>query len=58
LPQENESTVSAFLTQHTDAVVDRIVADWGIETKSGRQLLPTAHHDGFFFARLTKRAAH
>lgn len=55
LPQENEQVVSGFLAQHTDAVVNTINASWGIETGSGRQLLPAADHDGFYFSRLTKR---
>ncbi len=58
LPQENEQIIAQFLTQHADAVVDKIEVDWGVnwgvETKSGRQLLPAADHDGFFFARLKK----
>jgi 16S rRNA (cytosine967-C5)-methyltransferase len=55
LPQENEQVVSDFLAQHADAVVTVIDVSWGIETKSGRQLLPAADHDGFYFSRLTKR---
>jgi 16S rRNA (cytosine967-C5)-methyltransferase len=54
LPQENEQVVSDFLAQHADAAVNKIDASWGVETKSGRQLLPAADHDGFFFARLVK----
>lgn len=55
LPQENEQVVAAFLAQQADAEIDRIDVDWGIETQSGRQLLPAAEHDGFFFARLKKK---
>lgn len=55
LPQENEQVVGSFLAQHADAVVNAIDVSWGIETCSGRQLLPTADYDGFYFARLTRR---
>ncbi|HSC75117.1 MAG TPA: 16S rRNA (cytosine(967)-C(5))-methyltransferase RsmB [Pseudomonadales bacterium] len=55
LPQENEQVVSAFIAQHTDGAVKKIEADWGVETASGRQLLPAIDHDGFFFARLIKQ---
>lgn len=54
LPQENEAVISAFLSQQADATVAVIDAAWGIETASGRQLLPAAHHDGFYFSRLMK----
>lgn len=54
LPQENEQLVSAFLRDHPDAVVQPIDVPWGIATQNGRQLLPAADHDGFFFARLVK----
>lgn len=56
LPQENEHVVASFLAQHADAAIDNIEVDWGVATQSGRQLLPAAEHDGFFFARLKKRA--
>lgn len=54
LPQENEAVISAFLQQQVDAQVMDMDVAWGIKTQNGRQLLPTAVHDGFFFARLTK----
>ncbi|HNE26260.1 MAG TPA: 16S rRNA (cytosine(967)-C(5))-methyltransferase RsmB, partial [Pseudomonadales bacterium] len=56
LPQENEQVIDDFLAQHTDAEIDAIDVNWGLATQSGRQLLPAADHDGFFFARLKKRA--
>ena len=55
LPQENENIIHDFLAQHADAGVMEIHAEWGIRTNNGRQLLPAADHDGFYFARLTKR---
>lgn len=54
LPQENEDVVAAFLQENKDASTLAIDADWGIATQNGRQLLPAAVHDGFFFARLVK----
>jgi len=55
LPQENEQVVSEFLLQHEDAAVKKIDVTWGIETQNGRQLLPAAEHDGFYYSRLIKR---
>lgn len=54
LPQENEQVVSGFLAQHANATVEKIDADWGIETACGRQLLPAESNDGFYFSRLIK----
>ncbi len=54
LPQENEQTVSKFLAKTADARLEKITATWGIETACGRQLLPAADHDGFYFARIIK----
>ncbi|MFT4711789.1 MAG: 16S rRNA (cytosine967-C5)-methyltransferase [Candidatus Azotimanducaceae bacterium] len=56
LPEENEDIVSAFCHSNTDAIVDELSVSWGIQTTTGRQLLPTASsHDGFFYARLIKK---
>lgn len=55
LPQENEQVVAAFLRDHADASVQSIEVDWGVVTQNGRQLLPAADHDGFFFSRLCKK---
>jgi 16S rRNA (cytosine967-C5)-methyltransferase len=56
LPEENEEIVSAFCNNHADADVDELGVSWGIQTTTGRQLLPTASsHDGFFYARLIKK---
>lgn len=54
LPQENEQVVSGFLAQHKDAAVEKIEADWGMETACGRQLMPAANNDGFYYSRLIK----
>ncbi|MDH4573862.1 16S rRNA (cytosine(967)-C(5))-methyltransferase RsmB [Salinicola acroporae] len=58
LPAENEAQIDAFLarTPEADADTPREL-DWGRPSGPGRQLLPTpAGHDGFFYARLRKRA--
>lgn len=54
LPQENEAVIAAFLRQHPDAHALTIKENWGITQPHGRQLLPTANNDGFYFARLCK----
>ena len=55
LPEENSFIVERFLAQHSDAKVEEIQAQWGVECPTGRQLLPHAGgNDGFFFARLRK----
>lgn len=55
--QENEQIVEAFLQQQADAEAEDLHVEWGIRAGAGRQLLPTAEqHDGFYFARLHKRA--
>lgn len=57
LPAENEGVLAGFLEMHPDAAPAPIKADWGADTGSGRQLLPVVDgHDGFFYARLVKRA--
>ena len=56
-PQENERIIERFCKLHSDAHHDPIEAEWGIERPYGRQLFPqTSGHDGFFYARLIKKA--
>ncbi|MCF6251189.1 MAG: 16S rRNA (cytosine(967)-C(5))-methyltransferase RsmB [Methylococcaceae bacterium] len=58
LKQENEEQIAAFLNNHTDAVELPIIADWGIKTKRGRQVLTgDSGMDGFYYARLVKKGA-
>lgn len=58
LKAENDQVVSQFLAQQKDAQLALIEADWGTATDCGRQLFPQpSGHDGFYYARLTKRAA-
>lgn len=58
LSAENSAQIEAFLSRTPDAVADMPDdLDWGQAAGHGRQLLPTpAGHDGFFYARLRKRA--
>ena len=48
--QENGAQVGAFCSRHADAM--RVAIDGKLE----QQLLPTAEHDGFFYALLQKQA--
>lgn len=50
-PEENGRQVARFLDRHADAT--RIP----LEQQPDLQLLPTAEHDGFYYALLRKRAA-
>lgn len=55
-PAENQQVVQAFLQRHPEAVEKEIVADWGIATHPGRQILPGADNgDGFYYAVLGKK---
>ena len=54
LPQENEAVIAQF-SETSRFIIKPIVADWGIQQKYGRQLLPTTgQHDGFYYALLQK----
>jgi 16S rRNA (cytosine967-C5)-methyltransferase len=61
LPQENTQQIEQFLARQTDAKHIDIEADWGINTKAGRQILPGVNQpdvygmDGFFYATLYKQ---
>lgn len=55
LAEENDAVVAAFLASQPDALLVPISAPWGLATRCGRQLLPTADgHDGFYYALLAK----
>lgn len=57
LPSENCEVVRHFLDRTDDALEAPIEAAWGITVEHGRQLLPkVGGHDGFYYARLQKRA--
>jgi len=56
LRQENENNIARFLETTTSAKYESIAADWGVECRFGRQLLPCAGNgpDGFYYALLRK----
>ncbi len=52
---ENQNQITAFLSQHADAIEIKIQADWGQPCEHGRQLFPGEQDaDGFYFCRLKK----
>ena len=58
LDEENARQIAYFLQKHEDATERPIVANWGHAMSHGRQILPGEDTmDGFFYARLQKRAA-
>jgi 16S rRNA (cytosine967-C5)-methyltransferase len=55
LKEENENTVERFLSQCGEAKYREIAADWGVQCRFGRQLLPDSEgNDGFYYALLEK----
>jgi 16S rRNA (cytosine967-C5)-methyltransferase len=55
LPAENNAVIKEFLTSHSDAVEEKITANWGTACDVGRQILPGMHGmDGFYYALLRK----
>lgn len=57
LPRENAEQVRAFLERRADAVAGLPDAEWGRNTRPGRQILPGEQEmDGFFYAGLRKKA--
>ncbi len=56
LSVENDGVIDQFVSIARDAHPVPIIADWGIATQHGRQLLPTAGGpDGFYYAMIEKR---
>lgn len=56
LSLENDRVVDKFVSTARDASLVPIIADWGIATQRGRQLLPSVNgSDGFYYAMLEKR---
>lgn len=57
LREENEANIAQFLAATPDAKYESIAADWGVECRYGRQLLPNTGYapDGFYFALLRKK---
>jgi len=55
LPDENNSIVSDFINEQSDANVVELKVNWGQVTPTGRQLFPVdGGHDGFYYALLRK----
>jgi len=55
LNDENCRQISRFITNHPDAQLSVIDAEWGRAVDFGRQILPgEADMDGFYYARLRK----
>ncbi|RUM86119.1 MAG: 16S rRNA (cytosine(967)-C(5))-methyltransferase RsmB, partial [Candidatus Thioglobus sp.] len=54
LKAENEFQIADFLYSHDDASEIKIDLDWGMKTVIGRQQLPNAEFDGFYYALITK----
>lgn len=56
LRQENEEQIIRFLDSTDNAKYEGIAADWGVECRFGRQLLPSDKNgpDGFFYCPLRK----
>lgn len=59
LPTENREVIEAFLTRTPGARELDLAGSFGIKQSRGRQLLPQeGGHDGFYYAKLIKIAAH
>jgi len=55
MPEENVESIEAFMACTEGAKLEVISAEWGVECRHGRQLLPsTEGNDGFYFAKLRK----
>ncbi|MES2886176.1 MAG: 16S rRNA (cytosine(967)-C(5))-methyltransferase RsmB [Pseudomonadota bacterium] len=56
LRAEGEELVQTFLAETDDAVEMKIIASWGEACVAGRRIAPGGDFDGFYYARLSKRA--
>ncbi len=54
LKNENETQIAQFLQNHSDAIEEKIMLDWGLETTHGKQQIPCYEFDGFYYAILKK----
>jgi 16S rRNA (cytosine967-C5)-methyltransferase len=54
LKNENENQIAQFLQNHSDAIEEKIMLDWGLEITHGRQQTPCYEFDGFYYAILKK----
>lgn len=54
-PEENTGTMRQFLENNSDAIEEKIEANWGLPCEIGRQILPGMQQmDGFYYARVKK----
>ncbi|MFM1892083.1 MAG: hypothetical protein RLZ44_1160 [Pseudomonadota bacterium] len=56
MPVENELRIESFMQRHQDVIALPLPGHWGEARGPGRQLLPSATQDGFFYALLGKGA--
>lgn len=56
LQAEGDDVISYFLKPRRDVRVDPIHARWGEATQHGRRIAPGGDFDGFYYARLVKKA--
>ncbi|MBE8190253.1 MAG: 16S rRNA (cytosine(967)-C(5))-methyltransferase RsmB [Candidatus Thioglobus sp.] len=54
LKNENELQIADFLRQNPNAKEQKIALDWGFPVSHGRQQIPCAEFDGFYYAKLVK----
>ncbi len=54
LKNENETQIAQFLQNHSDAIEEKIMLDWGLKTTHGKQQIPCYEFDGFYYAILKK----
>lgn len=54
LAQENDEVITSFLASHANAQCIPIECAWGNRTADGKQFLPNAFGDGFYYACLQK----
>lgn len=58
LPDENDQQTRAFLERYKDVILEPVLAEYGLDTGYGIQLLPRPQgNDGFFYCRLRKKAS-
>lgn len=54
LKNENEEQIAQFLKNHSDAIEEKIILDWGVQATHGKQKIPCYEFDGFYYAILKK----
>ena len=54
LKNENEVQIAQFLQNHSEAIEEKIILDWGFNTTHGKQQIPCYEFDGFYYAILKK----